>query len=259
MDSDAELVERAKSGERAALDQLVRATKDLVFNLAIRMLGSPADAEDATQEILIKIVTHLASFRGDSAFRTWAYRIATNHLLTSRKRGAELRVESFEQMGETLDANLAAGDPSADDQILVREAKLICTSMMLACLDRDHRLAYVLGEIFEFASDEGAAILDISSDAFRKRLSRARERMTEFMAARCGLMNPGSACRCAKQAGHAVASGYLDPKRLAWGALGRRELGTDVDVVAHAIEVFRSHPDFIAPDAVLAGIKQVLA
>src|ERR1700744_4355612 len=105
METDAELVDRAKAGERDALDQLVRATKDLVFNLAVRMLGSPTDAEDATQEILIKIVTHLASFRGDSAFRTWAYRIPTNHLLTTRKRGAELRADSFEQLGETLDAN----------------------------------------------------------------------------------------------------------------------------------------------------------
>jgi RNA polymerase sigma factor (sigma-70 family) len=258
MDADAELVDRAKAGDRAALDELVRAMKDLVFNLAARMLGSAADAEDATQEILIKIVTHLASFRGDSAFRTWAYRVAANHLLTMRKRGAELRVESFEQLGENLDTNLAAGDPAVDDQLLVREAKLICTSMMLACLDRDHRLAYILGEIFEFASEEGAAILEISSDAFRKRLSRARERMAEFMAAQCGLVNPSNACRCAKQAGHAVAVGHLDPKRLAWGPLGCRQRVADIDTVARAIEVFRSNPDFVAPEAVLAGIKHVL-
>jgi RNA polymerase sigma factor (sigma-70 family) len=263
MDSHAELVERARAGEREALDELVRATKDLVFNLALRMLGVVADAEDATQEILIKIVTHLASFRGDSSFRTWAYRVAANHLLTMRKRGAEVRVSSFEQFGEALDANLVAGDPAVDDQLVVREAKLICTSMMLACLDRDHRLAFVLGEIFELASDEGAAILEISSDAFRKRLSRARDRMTEFMGARCGLVNPSNACRCAKQAGHAVAMGRLDPKRLAWGALGCRptpkpERVADIDSVAYAIEVFRAHPDFIAPEAVLEGIKQVL-
>ncbi|HEX4449451.1 MAG TPA: RNA polymerase sigma factor [Kofleriaceae bacterium] len=263
MDTDAELVDRARAGERAALDELVRATKDLVFNLAVRMLGSVADAEDATQEILIKIVTHLASFRGDSAFRTWAYRVAANHLLTTRKRGAELRVASFEQLGEALDANLVAGDRAVDDQLLVREAKLICTSMMLACLDRDHRLAFVLGEIFEFASDEGAAVLEISSDAFRKRLSRARERMAAFMGAQCGLADPRNACRCAKQAGHAVAAGQLDPRRLAWGPLGCRpapklERVADIDSVARAIEVFRSNPNFVAPEAVLAGIKQVL-
>ena len=198
MEVDTALVDRARGGDRDALGQLVAATKDMVFNLAIRMLGSPSDAEDATQEILIRIITHLGSFRGESAFRTWAYRVASNHLLTTRKRGAELRADSLDALGERLADNLAAGDPAVDDQLIVHEAKLICTSTLLACLDRDHRLAYILGEIFELAGDEGAAILDIAPDAFRKRLSRARARMDEFMAKQCGLVNPASTCRCAK-------------------------------------------------------------
>jgi len=263
MEIHAELVTRARSGERRALDELVRATKDLVYNLALRMLGTPADAEDATQEILLKIVTGLGSFRGDSAFRTWAYRVAANHLLTTRKRGAELRAESFEQLGEMLGHNLAAGDPAADDQLLVREAKLICTATMLACLDRDHRLAYILGEIFELASDDGAAILDISPDAFRKRLSRARDRMTEFMGRQCGLVHAANVCRCAKQAGHAVAAGYLDPKRLAWGSQAcqperKPERVADLDTVARAIEVFRSTPAFVAPESLVSEVKRAL-
>lgn len=263
MDIPHALVDRAREGDREALDQLVRATKDMVYNLAIRMLGSPSDAEDATQEILIRIVTHLGSFRGDSAFRTWAYRVASNHLLTTRKRGAELRADSFDALEERLEGNLAAGDPAADDQLLVREAKLICTSTMLACLDRDHRLAYILGEIFDLASDEGAAILEISPDAFRKRLSRARDRMAEFMGKQCGLVNPSSACRCAKQAGHAVKAGYLDPKRLEWNALScrterRPERVADLDNVGRAIEVFRSSPEYIAPESLVRQIKRAL-
>ena len=80
------LVARARSGDRRALDQLLREMKDLIYNLAIRMLGSPADAEDASQEILIRLVTGLDAFRGDSSFRTWVYRVASNQLLTTRKR-----------------------------------------------------------------------------------------------------------------------------------------------------------------------------
>jgi RNA polymerase sigma factor (sigma-70 family) len=263
MDIDATLIDRARGGDREALDQLVRATKDLVYNLAIRMLGSPSDAEDAAQEILIRIVTHLGSFRGDSAFRTWAYRVAANHLLTTRKRGSELRAESFDELAERLDGNLAAGDPPADDQLLVREAKLMCTTTMLACLDRDHRLAYILGEIFELASDEGAAILDISSDAFRKRLSRARDRMAEFMGKQCGLVNASNACRCDKQAGHYAKLGVLDGKRLQFGAVacrteGRPERVADLDTVGRAIEVFRASPEFIAPESLVREIKRAL-
>jgi RNA polymerase sigma factor (sigma-70 family) len=266
MDLQPELVERARNGDRAALDELLRGAKDLVYNLAIRMLGSPADAEDATQEILLKIATHLDSFRGDSAFRTWAYRVASNHLLNTRKRGAaEQRVTSFDELEGRLAGNLAAGEPAVDDQLLVSEAKLICTTSMLACLDRDHRLAYILGEIFELANDEAAAIMEIGADAFRKRLSRARERMAQFMTRTCGLVDEANSCRCGKQAGHALAAGYLDAKCLVWSTHRTRERRqqsharlADLDAMSRAIEVFRSHPEFIAADALVAGVRRAL-
>jgi RNA polymerase sigma factor (sigma-70 family) len=236
-------------------EAVVRESKDLVYNLALRMLGNPADAEDATQEILMRLVTKIDLFRGESSFRTWAYRVASNHLLNTRKRGAELRVESFDELGDRLATNLAAGDPAADDQLLVREAKSICTSTMLACLDREHRLAYILGEIFELSSDEGAAILEISSDAFRKRLSRARDKMNEFMSKTCGLVNQANACRCAKQAGHAVAAGYLDASRLTWGKLAcrveaRPDRLDDLDQLSRAVAIFRNAPEYAAPESV---------
>ena len=80
------LVERAKEGDQNALEELVRHIQDPVYGLALRMLSHPADAEDATQEILVKVVTHLVSFRQESAFTTWVYRIASNHLITNNKR-----------------------------------------------------------------------------------------------------------------------------------------------------------------------------
>lgn len=244
-------------------DTVVRESKDLVYNLALRMLGNPADAEDATQEILIRLVTKIDMFRGESSFRTWAYRVASNHLLNTRKRGAELRVESFDELGERLATNLAAGDPAADDQLLVREAKSICTSTMLACLDREHRLAYILGEIFDMSSDEGAAILEISSDAFRKRLSRARDKMSEFMSKTCGLVNAANACRCAKQAGHAVSAGYLDASRLAWGKLAcrvepRPDRLDDLDQLSRAVAIFRNAAEYSAPTALVDSVREAL-
>ena len=264
MDPHADLVARARTGDRAAVDALVRESTDLVHRLALRMLGNPPDAEDATQEILVKLVTNLDSFRGDSAFRTWAYRVASNHLLTARgKRGSEQRADSFDELADRLDTNLAAGDPAADDQLLVREAKAICTSTMLACLDREHRLAYILGEIFELASEEGAAILEISPDAFRKRLSRARTSMSEFMGRTCGLVDAANKCRCAKQAGHAVAAGYLDPARLTWGKLACRtepkpEALEDLDKLARTVAIFRSSPDYVPPATIGAAMREII-
>src|SRR3972149_7555755 len=104
MESDIEiLVSLAKEGDKKALAELVLQIQDKIYGLALRMLYNPSDAEDASQEILLKIITHLGTFRGESSFSTWMYRVAANHLLTMRKRRAELRAVSFEEYGESCD------------------------------------------------------------------------------------------------------------------------------------------------------------
>jgi len=78
---------QAKNGNRRALETVVRRIQDKIYGLSLRMLGKPEDAEDETQEILIKIITHLSDFREESAFSSWVYRIACNHLLTTISPG----------------------------------------------------------------------------------------------------------------------------------------------------------------------------
>jgi len=143
------VVERAREGDAAALDELVRSVQDDVYGLAIRMLWDPDDAQDATQEILVKVVTRLDRFRGDSALRTWVYRVAVNHLLTTRRRRVEQRGWTFEAFAEDLAAGLdmgAADASSPAEELLAEEVKVGCTLGMLQCLDRPQRVAYILGE-----------------------------------------------------------------------------------------------------------------
>jgi RNA polymerase sigma factor (sigma-70 family) len=259
------LVVRARGGDRGALEELIRGSKDLVYNLAVRMLGDPAEAEDVSQEILIRVVTGLASFRGESSFRTWVYRVASNHLLTARKRRSEERMESFDQMAEKLEANLAADEPPLEDKLLVHEAKLVCTSMMLLCLDRDHRLTYILGEIFELSAEDGAAVLEISEEAFRKRLSRARTRMAEFVQANCGLHDPKHRCRCGKQAAAAMKHGYLDPQHLRFATHPVHSLRESenqrveaLGEIDRALVVLRGHPSYAAPASLVSGLRELI-
>lgn len=147
----AALVERALEGDRSALEDLIGAVRDDVYGLAVRMLWNPEDAKDATQEILIRVVTNLGSFRGDSAFRTWVYRIGSNQLLTIRKRQAESSELTFDEFGQRLARDLADGptweEADAERRVLIEEVKIGCSQAMLLCLDRDHRLAYILGEV----------------------------------------------------------------------------------------------------------------
>src|SRR6059036_3954007 len=92
---DRTLVARARSGSREALEDLVRRHQGWIYNIAVRMLYHPHDAEDATQEILIKAVTRLSSFEGRSSFRTWLYRIVINHLLNMKRGRTEQTPISF--------------------------------------------------------------------------------------------------------------------------------------------------------------------
>ncbi len=256
------LVTQARAGDRRALDQLLREMKDLVYNLAIRMLGRPADAEDASQEILIRLVTGLASFRGDSSFRTWVYRVATNQLLTTRKRIAEQHTESFEALGDFLDKGIASQHPPVEDTRLVAEAKMACTSRMLLCLDRDHRIAFILGEILELSGEEAAAVLEISAEAFRKRLSRARARMEAFTAEHCGIVDRSKPCRCAKQAANAIGLGLLDPSRPTWSVHPTLEQQNahvaEIDRIVQTVELMRSIPRFAAPDSLVDGLRELI-
>ena len=146
---DLDLVRLVQSGSTAALELLIGRHQRWIYNIAVRMVFHPQDAEDATQEILLKLITKLSTFRGESQFRTWLYRLAVNHLLNTRRSRVETKTVSFEDYGRELDrtpeADLVAPDSEQPDaQLLVEEAKIGCTSAMLLCLDREQRLVYVL-------------------------------------------------------------------------------------------------------------------
>jgi RNA polymerase sigma factor (sigma-70 family) len=252
------LVERAKGGDRQALEAVVAGIRDRVYNLAVRMLWHPADAEDATQEILVRIVTHLGTFRGESAFTTWTYRVASNYLLSTRKRRAEREELTFDRFAEQLDQGLAPEAPSLESEVeyrlLAEEVKIGCTQGMLLCLDRDHRLVYILGHVFGLPSQEAAEIIGIRPAAFRKRLSRARARLHGFMDRKCGLVNPNNPCRCARRVDHAIEIGRVDPENLLFASHLRRperdpatmEIVREMERLHSAADLLRGHPNYAA-------------
>jgi RNA polymerase sigma factor (sigma-70 family) len=263
------LVAHATAGDRDALDQLVGAIQHRVYALALRMLGNPDDARDATQEILIRVVTRLGTYRSEAAFPTWVHRVASNYLLTARTRRAERPEMTFESLGAMIDAGLTApddhvieADPAAD--ALAGEIRLTCTEAMLLCLDAGHRLAFALGEILDLSSDEAAWVLEVTPDAYRQRLARARAAITEFMQKRCGVFSAKNPCRCSRQVPQAMRLGMLDPKRLQLvrhpvvEGSPEAELGDVLDVLDAAI-IYRRQPRFAAPDGLARAIRETLA
>jgi RNA polymerase sigma factor (sigma-70 family) len=210
-----DLARRAADGDRDAVEAVVRALQKDVYALALRILWNPGDAEDAAQEILVRVVTRLGQFDFRSRLKTWVYRIATNYLLDVKKSCVERQRLSFTSFAEDLSEGFSTDGPSDHERtILTEEVKIGCTLGLLQCLDRPHRLAYVLGEIFEWAAPDAAAALGIDPAAFRKRLQRAREAIEVFTRAHCGLVSDQAACTCNRRIAAAVRSGRVEPQSL---------------------------------------------
>ena len=264
---EAELVARAVGGDKAALEKVVRLLQDPLCRLALRMTWRPADAEDATQEILIRVVTRLASWRGEVELLTWAYRIGVNYLLNlRRKTPREAQQLSLDEFRADLADGLAdAGYRGPEAAVLAEEVRLSCTQSMLQCLERGERVAFVLSDIFELSSADAAWILQTSPAAYRKRLERARHRIRAFMESTCGLVNPGAFCRCARRVPKAIAAGRVDPRRPSFtvhpvspSGRGVAEAADQLHRLHDAAAVLRAHPDYAAPQAKVDAIVALL-
>ncbi len=275
-DPGQDVIDLAVEGNLAAVDAILLAVQPGVFNMAVRMLGNRDDAADATQEILLKVVTHLSGFRRQAAFTTWVFQIARNHLLTASTRNRESPEVSLEAIGERLQQGLAftasLGDPlgsvrslSPEDKLAARQVALGCTQNMLMALDREQRLVYVLDVVFGLASPAAAEVLGITPDAYRQRLARVRARLDTFAIGTCGQVNRAAACQCELQLpAHAQVQATLTgrpPSLIAIHRQERAEAERQFDALVRmgdVAAVFRAHPTYEAPEAIAQAIRVVL-
>lgn len=263
-----QLIEAAVAGDKHALQSILLQVEDLVYNLSLRMLGSPHDAEDASQEILIKLMTQLSTFRAESAFSTWVYRIATNYLINCKKTMFAQRPLSFEFYAADTQAGFIPNSPDllqgVEEEILAEELKLSCTNVMLQCLDPESRCIYVLGTMFQADSKVCGEILDLTPEAYRQRLSRIRKTVGTFLREYCGLSQTGG-CNCQKRVGYAIASHRLDPKNLAYSDLEQlpetqtRDFTQAMEEMDQLSGIFASLPKYRAPQQTRAFLEQLLS
>jgi len=216
--SDEILIEATLSGQKDALELLLKKHQDWVFNIALNFTGDTHEAADVVQEVMIKVFTKLSSFKQNSSFRTWLYRIAKNHFLNMKRGRNEISASSFDQFGQGLnqikDESLSNYKYEAEEKLLVKEAKLSCMKGMLLCLNREQRLIYIIGEMFEFGDTIGSEIMEISKANFRVKLHRAKKQLYSFMENKCGLINKNNPCRCARKTAAFIKMGYVDPIKL---------------------------------------------
>jgi len=227
------LVHKATEVDKKALETLVADVQDIVFNLSLRMLGTFADAEDAAQDILLKMITHLSSFKGGSAFTTWVFSIAVNHLKNYKKHMFARYPLSFEYYGDDIENGKIQDVPdltqNVEKDILAEELKMSCTNVMLQCLDAESRCIFILGTMFKIDSRIAGDILGMTPEAYRQRLSRVRKKMAEFLGQYCGEYG-NRRCKCRDRVNYAIQSHRLNPLGLDYVAAAEIPVETMLDV-----------------------------
>lgn len=252
-EEDRQLCAKAVAGNKQALELLIQRHYSFLYNIAQKLVLDPTDAEDITHDALVKVITHLSQFNGNSAFRTWLYRIVVNHFLDMKRKKMEdvyVNFSSFVGNTETLE-NMPEQATIGLDAAEIEETRLMCTTGMLMCLTRDQRLVYILGDIFEIGHTAGAEVLAISPDNFRQRLARARANLHAFIHNRCGLINPTNACRCPKKTRLWIDQGLVNKDKLVFNTRYTKRVNEIAqefrkDDVASAITLnellYQSHP-----------------
>jgi RNA polymerase sigma-70 factor, ECF subfamily len=195
---EADLIRRCQQGEAAAFDRLIAIHANRVYNLAYRLLGSAADAEDASQEAFLRAYASLRRFRGSATFSTWLHRIVLNVCLDELKRRRR-RPLPFSSLlsGEKEEARsepetcLPSEDPASDPQAqLERNCQKTRVQAALNSLPEYFRMAVVLCDMEGYSYEEAAGILNTNVGTVKSRLHRARQRLQQILAPPKELSSP---------------------------------------------------------------------
>lgn len=239
---DLELIQKIRDGNREALSKLIDKHYAYIYNISLKFFNNEQDAEDAAQEVTIKLVTSISSFKGEKAkFTTWLYRIVLNHFLKARKSGPEKVVvngfDTFFGIIDGVDDQPMSESEERYNQELIDEVRVTCMAGMLMCLDREQRMIYILGELFEIDHQMGADIFGITPANFRQRLSRVRKDLYNWMNKKCGLVNTDNPCRCPKKTKGFVERGFVNPDRMKWNSNFRQRISDLSEAEAKNMEV----------------------
>lgn len=253
-----ELIQSCLEGNKPSLERLINSVQPLVFNLALRFLWNRMDAEDATQEILIKVVTHLSKFDGRSKFTTWVYRIGTNYLINHKQTKVETILTSFDVYADDLRDFKAPTDYNlADKALLEKEMKTSCTLAMLQCLNRELRLTFILGNILKLNSKIGAEISSTTPENFRKRLEKSRKILSNFLNENCGVYNPANSCRCNKRINTALTCGRMEKGNLSF-ADKLESYNNEMEELYSLSGIYHNHGDFKSNSNFIAQLNQIV-
>ncbi len=199
-EQEAQLVARAKQGDRAAFGELVEPWRKPLFVYIYRMVALRQDAEDLLQDVLVRVLESLPSFRGEARFKSWLFGIATHACLDHLRHKRRWRVEAqLEGERETVAdpakiEGMVAALSQPDFIFEIREHVAFCFTCIGRTLPPEEQAAVMLREVLGFSNEEAAKIVGVSEPVFRHRLSAARATMIQSYDGLCQLINKDGPC-----------------------------------------------------------------
>ena len=183
MQEELELIHKAAEGDAHAFEALLLAYQKQVYNLALRMTGNPDDAMDLSQEAFIKAWRGLSSYRFDSAFSTWLYRLTSNvciDFLRKQKKQKTVPLQYMDEASEERELSIPDPGLSTEEQVMAQmEHGRVAAAMEQ--LEPEYREALTLRVVNGLSYTEIAAILNIKEGTVKSRIARAREKMRLIM------------------------------------------------------------------------------
>ena len=177
------VIQAVLGGDVNAFEKLVKEYEKNVYNLALRMTGNSEDAADMSQETFIKAYNSITSFRGDSKFSVWLYRIVSNvclDFLRSRSRKQTVSLSAENDDGEDVELDIA-DETQSPELLLDRSMTRDAVRRGLAALPPDHREILLLREIQGLSYEEIADVLGLEAGTVKSRIFRARKKLCSFL------------------------------------------------------------------------------
>lgn len=191
MTNEAQLIEKARAGDEAALTLLAETYAPRILRFSHKLCGNGADAEDVMQQTLLSAVGHIGEFRGDSQFASWLFSIARSHCIKQRTRGAAAHASEPLHRSAGL---LAAPLGQAPDEAVARGQLEQALDVAIEALEPTQREVLLLRDVEGLSAPEVASALGLSVDAVKSRLHRARKALRDELTPWLEQSSPGAAC-----------------------------------------------------------------
>lgn len=186
------LIKQSKCGSVDSFEKLIEDNRKKVYNIALRMLGNPEDANDVTQEVFLRVYKSMRGFKEQSSFSTWIYRITKNVCLDEirkKKKNNLVYIDKEIEYGDGQVKMQLEDERETPEEAAERSELSVRVREAIAMLPEQHRILIILRDIQNFSYDEIAGILKCPDGTVKSRINRARSALREILHSRKELFN----------------------------------------------------------------------